>query len=201
MMSRIAPRVRAHELRLGRRRKLEVHPAQRALAAVERDVGLGDRPASARARRTRAGRTCGRRSPRSSSRRSRSMTNAPVELGLGEDHVSDLTYLVTTGGMSEWIPFPESSIATHSSRGTPGGARLDRDVRRRLAVRYLLGRVGDLETPTRCGELEHGVNDALVRRRRERPRQSRRSAGAVLRSARACGRRLIRRSRLATRRV
>ena len=42
MMSRIAPRVAAHELRLGRRRKLEVHAAHRALAHVERDVGLRD---------------------------------------------------------------------------------------------------------------------------------------------------------------
>ena len=42
MMSRIAPRVAAHQLRLGRRRELEVHPAQRALGGVVGQVGLGD---------------------------------------------------------------------------------------------------------------------------------------------------------------
>ena len=42
MMSRIAPRVHAHELRLGGGRKLEVHAAQRAALPVERDVGLRD---------------------------------------------------------------------------------------------------------------------------------------------------------------
>ena len=42
MMSRIAPRVAAHQLGLGRGRILEVHAAQRALGLVEGDVGLGD---------------------------------------------------------------------------------------------------------------------------------------------------------------
>ena len=80
MMSRIAPRVHAHELRLGGGRELEVHAAQRSrlrwLNATLACAITGLSPCSSNScwQNARA------KKPRSSSLRSRSMTNAPASL-------------------------------------------------------------------------------------------------------------------------
>ena len=77
MMSRIAPRVARTSLVSARGRKLEVHPAQGALVAVERDVGLRDDRLQAVLLELVLAEGA-REEPAVSSRRSRSMMNAPA---------------------------------------------------------------------------------------------------------------------------
>ena len=78
---------------------------------------------------------------------------------------------------AERMPLCESSTASASFwRDAEPQRRFEVDVGRGLAPRHLLGRHGRAEEPGEPGELEHGVDQRPVRRRRDREREDRRHA-------------------------
>ena len=108
----------AHELGLGRRRDTESACRAACPSCGSGDAGLGDDRLQARARRTPSGRRLRAKKPRSSSRRSSSMMNAPLSL---------VSVKITSGSR-------DGLLAVAGTRRSCGYGRRVSEIRREHAV-------------------------------------------------------------------